>query len=200
MAVTKEKIFAIADELDANGQNPTLAQVRKQLGSGSFTTISEAMTEWKARKAAKEAPAPSESLPPAAAERLGELGAEIWCMALDLATGRLAAEREALAATRRELEAGKHEAAELANQVIAELEELQGKMVVLAAATQAAKDEADTLRTAVAGLTERVTMADARGSEIEKRAADLNAELARVNEQNATLIKTLTELAAKKKP
>lgn len=38
MAISKEQIFAVADELDAAGQNPTLANVRKQLGSGSFTT------------------------------------------------------------------------------------------------------------------------------------------------------------------
>ena len=37
MAISKEQIFAVADELDAAGQNPTLANVRKQLGSGSFT-------------------------------------------------------------------------------------------------------------------------------------------------------------------
>ena len=47
MAISKEQIFAVADELDAAGQNPTLANVRKQLGSGSFTTISEAMNEWR---------------------------------------------------------------------------------------------------------------------------------------------------------
>ena len=58
MAITKEQIFAVADELDAAGQNPTLASVRKQLGGGSFTTISEAMNEWRARKASQAAPIP----------------------------------------------------------------------------------------------------------------------------------------------
>ena len=62
MAITKEQIFAVADDLDAAGQNPTLASVRKQLGGGSFTTISEAMNEWRARKASQAAP----SSPPAA--------------------------------------------------------------------------------------------------------------------------------------
>ena len=56
MAITKEQIFAVADELDAAGQNPTLASVRKQLGGGSFTTISEAMNEWRARKANQTTP------------------------------------------------------------------------------------------------------------------------------------------------
>ena len=54
MAISKDQIFAAADELDAAGQSPTRAAVRKALGGGSFTTISEGMTDWKARKAAKE--------------------------------------------------------------------------------------------------------------------------------------------------
>ena len=32
MAITTEQIFAVADELDASGQNPTLSAVRKGLG------------------------------------------------------------------------------------------------------------------------------------------------------------------------
>jgi len=200
VTITKERIFQIADDLDANGQNPTLALVRKNLGGGSFTTISEAMTEWKARKAAQEAPSRREPLPQAAMDQLTELGAELWGMALDLANGRLAGERAALEVTRLELEAGKNEAAELANQVTAEVEELQAKALELETATQAAKHEADTLRTTVSGLTERVATAEARAVEIEKRAADLNTELARVNSQNAEMLKTFKELAAKPKP
>ena len=42
MTSTTARIFEIADELDAAGQNPTLASVRKALGGGSFTTISQA--------------------------------------------------------------------------------------------------------------------------------------------------------------
>ena len=47
MALTKQDIWRCADELDAEGIRPTLAAVRKKLGSGSFTTISDAMAEWK---------------------------------------------------------------------------------------------------------------------------------------------------------
>ncbi len=197
MTITKERIFQIADDLDANGQNPTLALVRKNLGGGSFTTISEAMHEWKARKAAKEAPLHREPLPQAAADQLNELGTEIWGMAVDLANGRLAAEREVLEETRLELKASQNEAAELANQVTVELEELQAKVVELEAVKQAAQSEAESLRANVATLTERVATAEARAIEIEKRASDLNAELARVNSQNAEMLKTLTHLVAK---
>ena len=194
MAITKEQIFNVADVLDSTGQNPTLALVRKQLGGGSYTTISEAMVEWKARKAAKEGSGQREPAPPLVLRRLEELGAEIWELALDLANGRLAADREALEAIRVDLEAGKTEAAELADQVTAELETLQGKVSVLQAAEQAACDEAEGLREKLAECAERVATAEARAVEIEKRADDLNAELARVNEQNAGLVKALTGL------
>ena len=194
MAITKDQIFQVADELDAAGQNPTLAAVRKATGGGSFTTISEAMSEWKARKAAKETPL-REPAPQAISERLGEFGAELWTLALELANGRLAAEREALDTARVQIEAEKQEAAELADQVTGELETLQGKVSALEAAELAARSEAAALRQQLITTGERAATAEARAGEIEKRADDLNAELARVNAQNAELVKALAGAA-----
>lgn len=54
MALSADQIFSVADALDLEGQAPTLANVRKRLGRGSFTTISEAMTAWKAKKASRD--------------------------------------------------------------------------------------------------------------------------------------------------
>jgi chromosome segregation ATPase len=196
MAITKDQIFAVADELDAAGQNATLAAVRKALGGGSFTTISEGMTEWKARKAAKETPL-REPAPPAVADRLAELGAEIWSSALDLANARLAAERDSLDAARLQLEADKAEAAELADQVTAELELAKAALATAAAAEQAARNESDGLRQMLADQNLRAATSEARANEIEKRANDLNAELARVNQQNTELV---AGLAAAAKP
>jgi len=194
MAITKDQIFAVADELDAGGQNATLAAVRKALGGGSFTTISEGMTEWKARKAAKESPL-REPAPSAVADRLAELGAEIWSSALELANGRLATEREALEAARLQLEADKAEAAELADQVTAELEVVKATLSSANAAERRARDECDSLRHALADQKLLVATSDARVKEIEKRASDLNAELARVNQQNADLVAGLAAAA-----
>jgi len=190
MAITKEQIFAAADQLDSIGQNPTLNNIRKALGGGSFTTISDAMSEWKGRKQAKESPL-REPAPQALAERITELGMDIWAVALDLANGRLAAEREALEVVRGQLETEKQEAAELADQVTAELEALQGRVSALEAAELAAHNDADALRTQCNQMSERAATAEARAIEIEKRADNLNAELARVNQQNADLLKTL---------
>ena len=194
MAITKDRIFEVAEAMDAAGQVPTLAAVRKAIGGGSFTTISEAMTEWKTHKAAKETPL-REPAPPALAERLTEFGAELWAIALDLANRRLAAERESLDAARVQLEAEKQEAAELADQVTGELETLQTKLATLEAAELATRTEAGGLREQLAKTGERAATAEARAGEIEKRADDLNAELQRVNSQNAELVKALAGAA-----
>lgn len=198
MAITTEQIFAVADELDAAGQNPTLAAVRKGLGGGSFTTISEAMTEWKARKVAKETPL-REPAPAMLVERLTEFGAELWGSALELANGRLAAERTALETSRTQLEAEKAEAAELADQVTAELEEAKARVSALETVARTAHEETESLRGQLAEASGRAMMAEVRVAEIEKRADDLNAELARVHQQNVELVRTLSE-AVKGKP
>lgn len=196
MAITKDQIFTVADELDAAGQNATLAAVRKALGGGSFTTISEGMTEWKERKAAKESPL-REPAPSAVADRLAELGAEIWSSAIELANGRLATEREALEATRLQFGADKAEAAELADQVTAELEVVKAALSSANTAEQHARTECDSLRHSLADLKLLAATSEARVKEIEKRASDLNTELARVNQQNADLV---AGLAAAAKP
>jgi hypothetical protein len=40
MAITRDQVFEAADQIVAAGGNPTLAEVRKHLGGGSYTTIS----------------------------------------------------------------------------------------------------------------------------------------------------------------
>ena len=187
---TRERIFAIADELDANGQKPTLAAVRKTLGSGSFTTISEVMAEWRAKRSAKEQPANGPP-PQAVADRFAQLGEELWALALEAANARLTADREGLEAARILLEAEKNEATTLADQVTAELEAAQTRIAALEGAETKAQREADDLRQRIVDLGERAATAEARTVEIEKRADDLNAELVRVNRQNADLVKAL---------
>ena len=56
MAITTPDIHAAADKIAAQGTTPTLAAVRSALGGGSFTTISEAMKEWKASQQASATP------------------------------------------------------------------------------------------------------------------------------------------------
>jgi DNA repair exonuclease SbcCD ATPase subunit len=193
MAITKEQIFTVADGLDATGHAATLAAVRRALGGGSFTTISEAMTEWKARKAEREAPR-REAPPQPVVDLLSGLGAEVWSAALALANARLAGERAALDEARAQLEADKTEAAELADQVSAELDTLKAERATQDAKIAKLRRAAEEGDAATCKLTQNLASANARLDEVAKRADQLNAELERIGAQNAELIRTLSEM------
>jgi len=130
MAITQEQIFQVADTLVEQGRDPTLASVRTALGGGSFTTISETMKAWRARKdAARQA----HILPPPAAlqEYMNRTGADLvaqaWQQAQAAAEARLESERAALAEARVELEVEARQAAELADQMELELERVMAE-------------------------------------------------------------------------
>jgi chromosome segregation ATPase len=125
MAITIQDIHATADKIVAAGGTPTLAAVRKALGGGSFTTISEAMQEWKSKQHAQTAAPIREAAPASVSERLTAFGSEIWSIALEMANVRLQSEREALEQTRQEMEATQQEAVDLADQLTEELEQAQ---------------------------------------------------------------------------
>ncbi|WP_241165950.1 DNA-binding protein, partial [Serratia marcescens] len=114
--------------------------IRQRTG-GSYTTISPALNEWKARQATAAAPL-REPAPQAVADRLAELGADVWAVALDLANARLAVEREALEKARAELEADRNEATELADKLASDVEALQSRLASIEAAEAAARGEA----------------------------------------------------------
>lgn len=180
MAVTKEQILAAADQIAAAGERPTLEAVRQIVG-GSYTTISPVLNEWKARQ--KEATAPlREPAPQAVGDRLAEVGADIWAMALGLANSRLAAERESLEKARADMEAAQAEAAELADKLAGEVEALQSRLASIVAAEQAARTEADELRTKLTAAQEQAHTAEARAVEIERRAGELRTELDRAHQ------------------
>lgn len=95
MALTTQQIHATADDLQEKGINPTLSEVRKALGGGSFTTISDAMKSWR-QDHQDEQELKQVELPNGINERLQALGADMWQTAIDIAHDRLAKEREAL--------------------------------------------------------------------------------------------------------
>lgn len=190
MAITTADIHAAADALVAEGKTPTLANVRKALGSGSFSTISEGMAEWRERQAAQ--PAPMQEPPPAAvAEKFNGLLAEVWGAALGMANARLAAEREALDAARIELERDRQEAAELAEQVSADLEQARQERdrvtkeldAALAVGVEQSQQLAQ-LGADVASAQSRAALAEQRADDNAKRADDLSRAL-QVEQANA---------------
>ncbi|WP_199898954.1 DNA-binding protein, partial [Paenibacillus popilliae] len=104
---------------------PTLAAVRGVVGGGSYTTISEAMSEFRAVQEKTDAPIKEQPLPPVLDEAAARMMAEVWLVATGLANDRLKAEREALDAARLEHERVQAETAEMADQLADEIEALR---------------------------------------------------------------------------
>lgn len=164
MAVTKEQILSAADQLATEGLRPTLEAVR-QITGGSYSTISPVLNEWKARQAAKATPL-REPVPQAIADRLSELGVEVWAVALDMANSRLAAERESLEHARAELEVERTEATELADRLADQVEELRERLNHAEKSATAAQEDAIGLKGQLAVALEQAHTAEARAAEL----------------------------------
>ena len=123
---TKEEIWTAATALAEAGERPTLLAVRRAVGGGSYTTISEAMAEWRARQTQ---PASSREPPPESiVSQASDLAAAIWMQASALAQERLQAERAALDGVRAEMEQERAEAVELADTLAAELDQIRADL------------------------------------------------------------------------
>lgn len=185
MAITKQDIWNAADALDTEGVRPTLLAVRKRIGAGSFTTISEAMSEW---KAAKAGPTEAREPPPAPLmERFTALAGEVWTQALESARVRFAAEREAMEVEKAELAVRQAEAVELADILTAELDQLRNVAAErdearerLAAVTR----EHEKLTEALSTMTERFE-AEARRHAETREKADADVREARQEVKDA---------------
>ena len=184
MAISREAIFAAADELVAAGERPTLEGIRKKTG-GSYTTISPLLNEWKARHAAQSAPV-QEPIPQAVQEKLSEVGGEIWRVALELANSRLAAEREALEKARAEIEAERGEAVELADQLNGEKEALQARVAALEASEAAAKGEVKQIQEELAKVREEAAGLRGRLEASQEQMTALLSRLSPREEEKAT--------------
>jgi chromosome segregation ATPase len=192
MAITTQDIHATADKIAAEGGNPTLAAVRKALGGGSFTTISEAMQEWKTKNQAQSVSPIREAAPASIGERLTVFGSEIWSIALEMANARLQSEREALELARQEMESTQQEAVDLADQLNTELE--QALATIEQQAQEIAKTEAE--------ASARTSDLDSERVEREKaeRKAEISiAALSETHEQIKALNEQINELKAENK-
>jgi chromosome segregation ATPase len=137
MAITTQQIHAIADQLHEQGIKPTLAEVRKALGGGSFTTISEAMKSWRQDNQQEEQLRQVE-LPSSIAERLQTLGADMWQTAIDIANDRLVKEREALESIKAKAQAETDEAQEAVKTLESEQADLLVQLDEVTATAEAA--------------------------------------------------------------
>ena len=208
MASTAD-IHAAADRLADAGTAPTLAAVRAALGGGSFTTLSEAMKLWKARRAAASAAPLREAAPAAVTGRLSEVAAEVWSLALELAHQRLQAERAALDAAREEAEQGRRDAIEAADAIGAELDAARKQLAAQTRAQEASgrqsarvRAELDQLAAAHAAQAEAGHVVQAQLAEVRLRcdqlAALLDTERERVSQAAQARAAEVAQLAAER--
>ncbi len=188
MAITLQDIHAVADTIAAQGGNPTLAAVRKALGGGSFTTISEAMKEWKLKHQAQAIITPlREAAPTAISERLSAFGGEIWAIALELSNSRLQSERESLELVRKELEQAQQETGDFADQLSTELEQAQALLKKQSAEIDKAGKEA-TAKTVELESEKSARLESERQSEVANAAlAETHRQIKELKGENKTL-------------
>ena len=178
---SQDEIWAAADALVKAGGRPTLAAVRKAVGGGSFTTISEAMAEWRTRQAVAEPV--REPAPVAVSQHAVELAAALWAQALAIAHERLQADREALEAAREDMARERAEAVELVDLLASELDlvraEQEAGQILLAE-----KDEALLERTQeIDNWREEATLMREKAALLEGKVAGLEQALDRIGPQ-----------------
>ena len=169
MAITHEQIIETATALLARGESPTLAAVRRELGGGSFTTISDALKTWRTETAA-QTQTETVQVPPKVQEALSQAGVLIWTEATRQHAAQLAAEREVLDTDRKRLEAEHYEAVELADQVARDLDQMREER---AQVFQDFAQERQAHEQTRADAREQRTLAEERGRRAEAQEAEL---------------------------
>lgn len=199
MSSQTEAVWLAADRLAARGQATTLAAVRKELGGGSYSTLTDAMQVWRERQAEKTLK-PREPLPPDLEKLWKSLLLDLWHAAVDAANDRLQAERELFEKRQATSKHEQEEIAEFARQTSAELEESQRARVELQAELKESRVQMASLRDEANKASERLASMSARVAESEKRIFDLNEELQRVNAMNTELVRSLAEQRTSRLP
>lgn len=193
MAITTQQILDAAEALVTRNESPTLAAVRREVGGGSFTTISEALKDWRARRQAN-AEGESVALPASVQDALAQAGQMVWSEARRQHAAQLTAEREALDAERGCYAAERQEAIDVADQVSRDLERMQDAHDRAQRELAAERDAHSATRT---DAHEQRALAESRGRQLEEQAQallDLHAqisdtaeELGQLKEQRQTL-------------
>ncbi|MBK5935487.1 DNA-binding protein [Halorhodospira halophila] len=186
MAITTEQVHAAADALTERGERPTLNAVRRELGGGSFSTISEAMQSWRARQQEHARRRAHVEIPEAVRERLEASAAALWKAALAEAEQRFDAEREQLNTARQQAEARAAESEAAMRALEGEAEEKDKRIAAVererdehAERAALAESELTTLRERLEQRDEQLRALQERADSAETRARQAEARLDR---------------------
>lgn len=195
MAISHQQIFAAADALNARGVRPTLSAVRKELGTGSYTTISEGMAAWRSAQEQKKQTL-AVPLPEEVAQGLANLGDTVWQAALAVASAQLDLERGAHKEQVQALAQAQNEAVQLADSLEDELAAAKATCEQLTLTSQqlAATNQANEVQ--LASLQVKLDAESMRANEGALQLAILESELTRLREVNSQLSNALARLGA----
>ena len=192
MAITTNDIHTAADALVARGKKPTLAAIRAELGTGSFSTISEGLKTWKQQQVQQ---VPAVEAPEAVAQRAAELAVQVWVVAQEEAEQRMQLERATMEQQRQELENARVEAMEAADTAVTAQEALQQQLEATKAQHAAVQQQVAVLQAQLVETVARAERAEtlanaARAAESEAReaAAELRGRLETVERAQAKAI------------
>lgn len=184
--VTREQVFAAATALSEEGIQPSVKLVRDRIG-GSFSTITPHLAAWKEERGGRGAPAI-----PDMPENVTAAVRQVWAAAWSAGQQAIQAEREGLAALRKEMEQERdelaHEITELEAKIDAALTERDTLATKLNEETQAKarlEDAVTRERIENARLTERVANGESRAQELRAQVQELQREFARLAEAHA---------------
>lgn len=184
MAITKQDVWRVANEIDAAGSKPTAVEARKRLGSGSYTTITAALKEW-TQPDGDDKGAELEPVPAEFEEKMIQAGADLFALAMKIAGEQFQAERDAWTVERAGIEAERDEAIRIGDLNSAEIDDMRKENERMNSERDQAQEEARTAKT--------------RAIEIERRAEELRAEVTRVtdlmHEQRTEIMQTQKENA-----
>jgi len=138
----KDKIFNICETLKQSGINPTAEKVRNELGSGSFTTISPIIREWRDTQSKTET---VPEIPPEAQNAVTQATALIWKIATDHQT-------EAINAVRQECNRIEQEALAERDEALKEIQFLENQLQTLKTSLETIEKQNRTITTEKASL------------------------------------------------
>lgn len=176
------RIIAAADQLfEAAGRSdfPPVDAVRRA-ARADMNTISQVMREWRRMQTAQPA-AVAVAIPDRVEQAQRTALGELWAAAQELANEALAAARQAWEAERAEADALRVELSQAFESQAGELAVAQARIAELEAAAKQAAAELAKVRDVLVQAQEQARTADTRAVEIERRAADLRAELDRTH-------------------
>ena len=137
MAITKQDVWKVANEINKAGDKPTAVEIRKRLGTGSYTTITAALKEWSEPDLGNTDELPE--LPQEFDERMQQAGADLFALASRGAEERFQEERIAWALVKAEIEQDRAEAIKIADLAEAGMDAMRTELEALRAELEQSK-------------------------------------------------------------